>query len=67
MLPHKGKYQSACEELRNAVQADAVMIIVVGGMLGNDIAYAGSPEMPIAIPEMLRALANDIEKSIPRQ
>jgi hypothetical protein len=65
MVPYRGKYRNACQELRNAVQADAVILIVVGGMLGNDIAYAGSPEMAKVIPEMLRALANDIEKSIP--
>jgi hypothetical protein len=66
MLRYKGKYRSACKELRNAVQAEAVIIIVVGGMLGDDVAYAGSPEIPTVIPEMLRALANDIEKSIHR-
>lgn len=57
-----GKYTDLCESLRKQWNADGVMMIVVGGELGHGSACNVEQGLAAKLPNMLRAIADDMEK-----
>ena len=59
-----GKYNVECEELRERLKADGVILLVFGGARGEGFEV----QVPIAemlrLPEFLRTIADEIEKDM---
>lgn len=52
-----GKYNDICTEVR-----DGVVLIVLNGERGNGMSAQLSDEASLFLPQVLRALASDIER-----
>ena len=55
-------YGLECSEARESAKADFCLLLVVNGRLGTGWGISGPEEIRAKLPEMLRALANDIEE-----
>jgi hypothetical protein len=58
-----GKYDSECTQVMVAQHADAVILIVIGGNKGSGFACQATPEITVALPKLLRNVADEIERS----
>lgn len=63
MAEGPGKYDSVCTMVREATNANGVMVIVFGGHDGDGV----SAQMPMGVPlavlaQVLRSIADGIEK-----
>lgn len=59
-----GKYDAECARIREAEpRASAVMVIIVDGSKGDGFACHATLEVARALPSILRAVADDIERN----
>jgi len=66
MASGPGKYDDACSDARVATDADAVILIVLGGKHGSGFSVQSrGGEMTAQLPALLRSVAAQIENSLP--
>lgn len=58
-----GKYDKECTEIRSRIKADGIIMIVFGGEKGNGFSAQLPLHLTLSMPEILRKVASDIEKS----
>ncbi len=58
-----GKYDAECTALRERVKAEGVIVVVFGGDRGAGFSAQLSPNMTMALPKILRDIADQIESS----
>jgi len=56
-----GKYGREVAEIQRQFNADAVLLMVIGGVRGESFSVAAPVEMLKQLPEMLRYVADQIE------
>ena len=56
----RGRAQELSSE-RERTNASGVILIVIGGYLGQGFAIQATPEVTLSLPTMLRDIANQIE------
>ncbi len=56
-----GKYDDVCTSVREQLLADGVILIVFGGVRGPGFSGQLPPHLSVAIPDILRSVANQIE------
>jgi hypothetical protein len=61
----QGKYDDLCTAARQAAESEATLLIVFGGNKGNGFSAQIPRDLLETVPEILRALADEIEKSLP--
>jgi hypothetical protein len=59
-----GKYDDETTRVRQATQAEAVVLIVIGGNKGEGFAVQAPLRVTLALPEMLRDIADKMEADI---
>lgn len=59
-----GKYDAECTRVRDATNADGVILIVIGGTLGQGFSVQAPLEVIARLPETLRDVANQIERQL---
>lgn len=59
-----GKYDDLCTLVRKSSYAKAALVIVIDGEFGDGFSCQGPYIFTRALPTLLRAVANDIEKDI---
>jgi hypothetical protein len=59
-----GKYDDSCTSVRETLNADAVILIVLNGTHGNGFSVQAPLELARQLPEMLRHMADEIENSV---
>jgi hypothetical protein len=60
-----GKYDDLATMAREQAHAVGVIIIVIGGDKGNGFAVQADLPTTLMLPQMLRFMANEIEKDLP--
>ena len=58
-----GKYDDTCTKVRKETNAEGVAIIVMNGKNGSGFSCQAPIELTIHLPQMLRQMADNIEKS----
>lgn len=58
-----GKYDPECTRIMQEQDAQIVLVIVVDGKRGNGFSCQCTPEWLVAVPQLLRSVAADIEGS----
>jgi hypothetical protein len=66
MAEGPGKYDDLCTTARKAAEAQAALLIIFGGNNGNGFSVQTPIDFLIGIPAILRAIADEIEKSLPK-
>jgi hypothetical protein len=61
-----GKYDDACTAVRVATQAHGVALIIIGGHSGSGFSVQGPAEIQLALPLLLRTMADQIEADMMR-
>jgi len=56
-----GKYDGACSQVRFTTDADAVVLIVIGGKHGSGFSVQCRSDMALDLAVLLRKLADDID------
>ena len=56
-----GKYDDLCTEIREATEAEGVILIIIGGNKGQGFSAQLSPEATVKMPAVLRSIADQIE------
>jgi hypothetical protein len=56
-----GKYDGFTTTIREATGADGVVLMVLGGVMGQGFSVQGTEKVVRALPEMLREIADQIE------
>jgi hypothetical protein len=64
MAKRDGKYDEEANELQRGLDADAVIVIVVGGERGNGVSLRADLQTMMQLPEVLRTIAGQIEADI---
>jgi hypothetical protein len=60
-----GKYDEECTYVREATNADAVIVIVLGGLKGSGFSVqTTTPALTKRLPEVLRYIANGIDEDV---
>jgi hypothetical protein len=59
-----GKYDEACTAARETLAARGVVLIVFGGMHGNGFSCQAPLDLQVALPGILRTVADSIEKDL---
>ena len=59
-----GKYDDSCTQVRDQANARAAIIIVIDGELGNGCSCQADLEITLAMPTILRNLADEVERSL---
>jgi hypothetical protein len=57
-----GKYDATCTQVRKELQADGVLLIVLGGKEGPGFSAQLSALDTLRIPQLLRMVADQIEQ-----
>ena len=57
-----GRYDDLCTHVRETANAEGAVVIVVHGILGSGFSFQGGIEAMVTLPDMLRKVADDIEK-----
>jgi len=57
-----GKYDSVATIARETTQAEGVVLAVINGKEGHGFAVQASLEITLALPDLLRKMADDIEE-----
>lgn len=58
-----GKYDLQCSEVRIATEAAGVILLIIGGNKGTGFSVQANLEVTLKLPEILRIMANEIERS----
>ena len=58
-----GKYDDVCTEIREKTEAVGVVMIVVEGNKGSGFSCQAPLEVTIKLPQILRQMADDIERT----
>jgi predicted glycosyltransferase len=64
MATGPGKYDREATVVREVTDADAVVVIVIGGRQGSGFSVQASLEFAVKLPALLRRIADDIEANI---
>lgn len=67
MMIDAGLYDELCTLVRERTEAQGVMVVVLGGRIGNGFSVQGPVELNYALPSLLRQLADDIERALVSQ
>jgi hypothetical protein len=59
-----GKYDDACTQVREQLQADGVMLVVFDGNQGSGISVQGSLATLAKLPGILEGLAREMRASL---
>lgn len=59
-----GKYEKEITELREQLKADGLIMIVIGGERGEGFGIQGTAGVILALPKMLRTIADQVEADI---
>lgn len=59
-----GKYDVFCSQVRQDAYAEAVILIVMNGVLGSGFSVQAPQRMSEMIPQMLRNVAQQIEDAL---
>ena len=59
-----GKYNDLATIVRERARAEGVVLIVLRGHQGSGFSVQATPEFTLGLPEMLRTLADLIERDI---
>jgi hypothetical protein len=59
-----GKYDEYCSKVREETKAEGVLLAVFGGEKGSGFSVQAPFELTVGLPEILRDLARQIEKSL---
>jgi hypothetical protein len=62
----KGKYDDLCTAARQTAEADAALLVIFDGNKGSGFSAQIPSELLFGIPAILRAIADDLEKSLPK-
>lgn len=62
-----GKYDDICTKVREEAQAEGALIVVFSGKYGHGFSAQLALEQTLAIPALLRFLADQIEKELTQQ
>jgi len=57
-----GKYDDLTTEVRDKARADGVLLLVINGVKGSGFSAQLSPHLTLALPEILRDIANQIDQ-----
>ena len=63
LITLQGVYGRECTQARESAEAEFCLLGIVNGRLGTGWVISGPEEIRAKLPEMLRALANDIEET----
>lgn len=61
-----GKYDDLCTYVREKSDALAVIVLIIGGRLGNGFSVQATHNIEAELPGMLRATAKSIEEDLNR-
>jgi hypothetical protein len=56
-----GKYDDLCTLLRAKAEATAAIVVIIGGNKGQGFSCQAPLEVTLALPKLLRAIADEIE------
>jgi hypothetical protein len=56
-----GKYDELCTYVREQVEAEGAILIVLNGKRGTGFSVQGTVEVHLKLPSILREMANQIE------
>jgi hypothetical protein len=59
-----GRYDNLCSHVQMATQAQGIVLIIVNGNLGSGMSVQGLGEVMPSVPDLLRQVANEIEKDM---
>jgi hypothetical protein len=60
-----GKYTNECTLARNAAQADAAILLIINGRLGQGFeVQTTDPQIVKSLPKLLRGMADQIEEAL---
>lgn len=59
-----GKYDDLATQAREQAKAEGVIVIVLKGEHGSGFSCQANLEVTLALPRMLRMMADDIEKDL---
>lgn len=57
-----GVYDNETTELRQKMEATAVILVVIDGVRGSGFSMQGPPRFTLALPQILRNMADQIER-----
>ncbi|MGA7807863.1 hypothetical protein [Bradyrhizobium sp.] len=57
-----GKYDTQCTWVRKELQAEGVILLVIGGKHGAGFSVQASLKLILELPRLLRDVADEIEK-----
>jgi hypothetical protein len=57
-----GKYNELVTVLKKTTEAKGVLLIVIGGRLGDGFSVQANPELAAELPAILRIAADDMEE-----
>lgn len=60
-----GKYDDLCTMVREAAEAEGVLLIVINGNKGGGFSVQGTPLVILSVPDMLEFTASEIRKQTP--
>jgi hypothetical protein len=66
MAPEPGKYDDLCTHVREQACADGAVVVIFGGKFGSGFSVQvgdRAPNLARKLPEILRAMARQIEES----
>ena len=64
MIGPGGKYDEEATMVMERVKANGVIVIVIGGNKGAGFAVQATLEVTVALPRMLRDMADEIESDL---
>ncbi len=59
-----GKYDDLATLVRDGTKADGVIVIVIGGSKGSGFSVQATFEVTAKLPELLRTMADNIERDL---
>lgn len=60
----QGKYDDTVTKLREELEADAVVVLVIGGSKGHGFSCQAPPEIIKNMPDMFEAVAHQMRKDL---
>ena len=64
MPKRNGEYDEEANELQRGLDADGVIVMVVGGERGNGVSICADLNTMMLLPELLRTIADQVEADI---
>jgi methylmalonyl-CoA mutase cobalamin-binding subunit len=59
-----GKYDDECTEVREKLEAQGIILCVIGGKKGNGFSVQGSLQVITTLPDTLEHMANEMRRSM---